>query len=65
MAEKRSEPKCDCGKPMTREDAEFWGECTTCRKVLPIASAQGGDAGKSQGRADREYHGGMGGRGEW
>jgi len=65
MAEHKKVPRCDCGKRLTDEDAQFWGECSRCRKILPISSAQGGDAGKSQGRADRNYHGGQGSRGEW
>ena len=55
--------KCECGKPLMSEDAEFWGECNSCRLRLPIHTSQGGDSGGAQ--ADRVYHGGMGHRGEW
>ena len=34
---------CECGKPMTQEDADFWGECPECREQLPIQTANHGD----------------------
>ena len=49
--------KCQCGEKMTREDADFWGECGKCRGVLPIRSNQSGDTKGSGGHTDREYHG--------
>lgn len=67
MAEKKKElpTKCACGKQLTDEAASFWGECLRCRGVLPLSSAQGGDAGRAQGIADRRYHGGQFHGGEW
>lgn len=56
---------CDCGKPMSVEAAEFWGECVKCRLILPLRTFQTGDGKGSGGHSDREYHGGMGSRGEW
>ena len=56
---------CECGKPLIGEDATFWGECDKCRLSLPIKTAQGGDTSTSGGTADRQFHGGLGGRGEW
>ena len=55
--------KCECGKPMTADDAEFWGECESCRTGLPIQSSNDGD--KRGAATDRAYHGGTGHRGEW
>lgn len=55
--------KCECGKAMTAADSEFWGECETCRTTLPIQSSNDGDGRGSA--TDRNYHGGMGSRGEW
>lgn len=37
------QPLCQCGQPMTADDAEFWGECEKCRLKLPLQSAQLGD----------------------
>lgn len=54
---------CGCGKPLTGEDATFWGECEKCRLNLPVKTGNsGGDAGAN---ADREYHGGRFNKGEW
>jgi len=57
--------KCECGKPLSADDAKYWGECEKCRRKLPIQSAQRGDSGSSGSQADRSYHGGLGSRGEW
>lgn len=54
---------CECGKPMSREDADFWGECLNCREQLPIQTRNQGD--KSGAAPDREYHGGQGWTAEW
>lgn len=54
---------CECGQPMSREDADFWGECSECREQLPIQTANHGD--KSGAASDREYHGGQGWTAEW
>ena len=54
---------CECGKPMSREDADFWGECPNCREQLPIQTANHGDG--SGAATDREYHGGKGWTAEW
>ena len=56
-------PTCECGKPMTQEDADFWGECPRCREQLPIQSSNHGD--KSGAAPDRQYHGGQGSSAEW
>ena len=54
---------CDCGKAMTSEDSEFWGECESCRTRLPIHTSNDGDG--SGAATDRAYNGGMGHSGEW
>lgn len=57
--------KCECGAKLVGEAAEFWGECEKCRLNLPIRSSQHGDSSPSGAAADRQYHGGLGSRGEW
>jgi len=57
--------RCDCGKILIGEDAEFWGECKQCRLKLPIQTAQHGDTKRSGSHTDRKYHGGQGNQGEW
>jgi hypothetical protein len=57
--------KCDCGKTVSKENFEFWGECIKCRKVLPIQTKQTRDGKNSASNHDRIYHGGMGYRSEW
>ena len=66
MAKKKTPGKsksCSCGKPLTTEDAEFWGECERCRRRLPLMTFNGGDS--PQVPADITYHGGQFNRGEW
>ena len=66
MKKKKDAPKkCGCGETLSPEDAEFWGECFRCRNALPIQTSQEGDQTNSGSQSDREYHGGMGHRGEW
>jgi hypothetical protein len=64
-AKKKKAKACQCGKEMTPDDAEFWGECKACRKSLPIQSAQFGDGHDSGAASDREFHGGRFHDGEW
>jgi hypothetical protein len=59
------ERRCACGRSMSREDAEFWGECEKCRLKPAIRSRQRGDEGSSPSAADRRYHGGEFAKGEW
>jgi len=60
---KQTQKKCQCGRDMTADDAEFWGECTRCRWFLVDMNC-GGSNDKAAG-ADRDYHGGLFHRGEW
>ncbi len=59
------ESHCECGRVLGHEDAEFWGECRTCRHRLPIQTAQTGDTRRSSGETDRQFHGGRGPSAEW
>ena len=63
--EPRLTQRCDCGKLMTAQDAEFWGECHECRGHLPVHSNNQGDANHSGSRHDARYHGGQFNNGEW
>lgn len=66
MAEKPDKKKkCPTCKlwGMSEEDANFWGECKSCRNNLPIQTTQDGD--KRGASTDRKYHGGTGWTGEW
>lgn len=59
------QPLCQCGQPMTADDAEFWGECEKCRLKLPLQSAQLGDGSGRGAEHDRRYHGDQWESGEW
>tara|TARA_R110000824_G_scaffold87584_1_gene215876 strand:+ start:157 stop:381 length:225 start_codon:yes stop_codon:yes gene_type:complete len=54
-----------CGGIITHDESLFWGECQTCRPLLPIQTSQTGDTQRSFGQSEREYHGGLHLRGEW
>ena len=56
---------CKCGAQVPLDEYEFWGECVVCRQKLPFKGRQTGDNKGSPGQTDRNYHGGMGYRGEW
>jgi len=54
---------CRCGQPMTKTDADYWGECQRCR--VRIVNTRSGGRDPTADKTDRDYHGGMGHRAEW
>jgi len=47
---------CECGEEMSREDAEFWGECESCRTGGLVPRAHRSIKGRWQ-RGDQRHNG--------